>query len=48
MTINRPKTSKTGGKCSSKRGGRNNPSKTQHKINTEAQPAAAGKIETPQ
>ena len=44
MTINSPKTSKTD---SSRRGGgkrhdRNRPSKTQHKINTEANPDAGG------
>jgi transposase len=43
MTINRPKTSKTDGKGGGgKRRGRNQPSKTQHKINTEANPNAGG------
>ena len=38
MTINSPKTTKTGGN----RHDRNRPSKTQHKINTEANPNAGG------
>ena len=53
MTINSPKTSKTGSKTGSKtdgkgkggggkRRGRNRPSMTQHKINTEANPDAGG------
>jgi transposase len=43
MTINSPKTSKTDGKGGGgKRHHRNRPSKTQHKINTEANPNAGG------
>lgn len=42
MTINHPTASKAAGKGGGRRRQRNRPSKTQHKINTEANPNAAG------